>query len=60
MKGIWFNWEISLGAVLTIITMVVGFFIFYGRMVGRFTSIETKVDAIWEWWTRQMERRNNK
>lgn len=43
----WFNKEISLGNVITLVAMIFAFYKFHIANVQRITEIETKVNFMW-------------
>ena len=45
-----FDWTITLGTVVNLAGMLVGVVIIWGR----FRALETKVDAMWRWFMKQM------
>lgn len=60
-----FNWEVSVGNLISIVTMLVivgGFLLrlagYLQRTEGRLMAIETKVTALWEWFTQGRGRRD--
>jgi archaellum component FlaF (FlaF/FlaG flagellin family) len=76
------EYSISLGNVLTLVSILVALLaIFWKTMqrineidaanmtkiqeyhtenTGRLVELETKVDSIWTWWTRRLERRDDR
>jgi len=51
-----FNWDVSLGNVLTFLGMVVAFVVAHTRGVERLKEMETKVEMIYAWWVRHVQR----
>ena len=47
-----FDPTITLGTLLNLVTVVVGVALLWGR----FRSLETKVDAMWRWFMKQMNQ----
>ena len=44
-----FTWDVSLGTLLTLVTMIVGLAITYGRYKRDMGVMNMKLDTIWEW-----------
>ena len=51
-----FDPTITLGAVLQVVTLLIGGGAVYVRISNRLTALETKLDVIYKWWERQSER----
>lgn len=45
-----FDPTISLGSVLAAALFFTTLLAMYTRVMARFVSLDTKVDALWEWW----------
>ena len=44
-----FTWDVSLGSFLTLVTMIVGLAIAYGKYKRDMGVMNMKLDTIWEW-----------
>ena len=44
-----YNPEISLGAILQLVGIVITLVVVYTQIVSRLARLETKVDAMWKW-----------
>lgn len=45
-----FNWQINIAEILVVVAAA---FVLYGRIV----KLETKLEPLWCWWTRQLLKR---
>jgi len=41
--------EVSLGAILQVVGIAITLIVVYTQVIGRLARVETKVDALWEW-----------
>jgi len=51
-----FQWELSIGNLLTVFTIVISLFSIYGNLIKKFTSFEKKLNILFSWWSREISK----
>lgn len=60
MNGAWiFDPTISLGTVIQLATMLITVAVVWAKLAAKLGALETKVDALWDYFTKRMERRDS-
>ncbi len=54
-----FKWDINLGTILTIATVVVTLVGIYGHAAVKFKTIEQKLNVMFSWWCREILKDGN-
>lgn len=54
------DWSISLGTIVNIIAFLVTLIALHHANIKRLAELETKVDAMWEWFARKLEGINGR